>query len=132
LERILAPCRFTKIVSAAPLTWDPSLFWPETAKGMLTSTRELLRARSPSRCIISQSEVACWASGDYRTSGQIDVYYLKPSGGRAKNPGAMAKGNLNSYYRVAPALYLNAARNKNDNVRSAWPGRRASVRLRSA
>src|SRR5262249_50447348 len=64
---------------------------------MVTSTRELLRARSPSSCVISPSEVACWASGDYRTSGQIDVYYRKPSGPRAKNPGAMAQGNLKRY-----------------------------------
>src|SRR6476620_8206815 len=46
VERIFAPCRLTRIVSAAPLTWDPSLFWPETAKASETRTRELLRPRS--------------------------------------------------------------------------------------
>src|SRR3954454_14285900 len=45
-ERILAPCRFTRMVSAAPLTCDPSLFWPETANANETRTRELLRPRS--------------------------------------------------------------------------------------
>src|SRR6476646_1917841 len=45
-ERILGPWRLTRMVSAAPLTWDPSLFWPETAKASETRTRELLRPRS--------------------------------------------------------------------------------------
>src|SRR5215471_6159667 len=56
LERIRAPWRLTRMVSAAPLTCDPSLFWPETAKGKVTRTRELLRPRSTVRCFIGPAK----------------------------------------------------------------------------
>src|SRR5262252_3873512 len=56
LDRIRAPWRLTRMVSAAPLTCDPSLFWPETAKGKVTRTRELLRPRSTVRCFIGPAK----------------------------------------------------------------------------
>src|ERR1051326_1328033 len=76
-ERILAPCRFTRMVSAAPLTWDPSLFWPETANANETRTRELLRPRSCGMsCAICLFQDTLEFKENYRTFGQLQAILL--------------------------------------------------------
>src|SRR5947209_211968 len=42
-DLILAPCLLTRMVSAAPLICEPSPRCPDTARGRVTSTRELRR-----------------------------------------------------------------------------------------
>src|SRR5438445_8635849 len=75
-ERIFAPWRLTRIVSAAPLTWDPSLFWPETANASDTRTRELLRPRSCAMsCGICLFKTRLDLRKNYRARGQLSLYY---------------------------------------------------------
>src|SRR5215471_1495558 len=99
VERIFAPCRFTRIVSAAPLTWDPSLFWPETAKASETRTRELLRPRSCAMsCAICLFADTLGISGNYRTFGQLGLYYRQPPASPPKSGLPLSQGNLGNQY----------------------------------
>src|SRR5579862_6648769 len=100
VERIFAPCRLTRIVSAAPLTWDPSLFWPETAKASETRTRELLRPRSFAAAM--SCDIGLFGKHlnfrNYRTCGQFSLYYRQLNPLPPKSKALLSQGNLGNQY----------------------------------
>src|ERR1700734_4017482 len=98
VDRIFAPCRFTRIVSAAPLTWEPSLFWPETAKASETRTRELLRPRSFAAMSCDICLFGTLEFRNYRTCGQFSLYYRQLDPPPPKSKALLSQGNLGHQY----------------------------------
>src|SRR5690242_9511500 len=94
-ERILAPCRVTRIVAAAPLAWDPSLFWPETANANETRARELLRPRSCGMsCAICLFQDTLGFKETIEPSASCKLYYRQPCRALPKSRPILAQGNL--------------------------------------
>jgi hypothetical protein len=98
-ERILAPCRFTRIVSAAPLTCDPSLFWPETANASDTRTRELLRPRSCGMsCGIFSSKTELRYKETIEPAASSSYITVNSALPIPKRNGTLSQGNLAGQY----------------------------------
>src|SRR6476646_1972000 len=98
-ERILAPWRLTRMVSAAPLTCDPSLFWPETANANETRTRELLRPRSCGMsCAISSLKTTLIFKETIEPAPSCRLYYRHLSSADTKRNAPLSHGNLDCQY----------------------------------
>src|SRR5689334_10504404 len=98
-ERIFAPWRLTRMVSAAPLTWEPSLFWPETANANETRTRELLRPRSCGMsCAICLFQDTLEFKETIEPSASCKLYYRQPCPALPKSRPLLSQGNLRYQY----------------------------------